>query len=134
MALTKTGSKKILEYALGNQTQPTTFYIGLSQSNEATLGDDPTLAGINETTGGSYARQSITANLTDWVESTDGNGYWQLTSKLLTFTGAFGGTCLSMFLTDASSGTSGTVFATKNLGTSRSATFTATFTLDLYKA
>jgi hypothetical protein len=118
-ALVDQGEEYFLKVGLGGATMAATTYLGLSQSNEATLGETITLAGINEVAGTGYARGSITSNLTDWTASLN-SGDWQMLSKQITFT-ATGGTwsaALSLFLATSADG-SGKVLSTKDLSMSR---------------
>ena len=119
-ALVDEGEEYFIKVAISEQLSvPTTFYLGLSQSNESTLGESVTLSTINEVSGTGYSRQGINSDDTDWTVSKD-SGDWQAQSKEVTFSAS--GTwsaALSMFLTTVASGTSGRVIATKDLSQSR---------------
>jgi hypothetical protein len=118
-ALVDQGEEYFLKVGIGAQAAAATTYLGLSQSNESTLGEAVALAGINEVTGTGYARKALTSGLSDWTASQVG-GDWQMQSKQLTFTaGGTWATALSMFLA-TSSDNSGKVLGTKDLGAARS--------------
>lgn len=117
-ALVNEGEEYFLKVGLGAAVMAAATYLGLSKSNEATLGEAVTLATIAEVSGTSYARCSVTSDLTDWTASLN-SGDWQLLSKQVTFTA--GGTwdaALSLFLATSSDG-SGKVLSTKDLSVSR---------------
>jgi hypothetical protein len=119
-ALVDEGEEYFIKVAISEQLSvPTTFYLGLSQSSESTLGETVTLSSVNEVSGSGYARQGINSDGTDWTVSQD-SGDWQAQSKEVTFSAS--GTwsaALSMFLCTVASGTNGKLIATKDLSQSR---------------
>ena len=102
--LTNAGENNINDVYFRATTEPTSFYIGLSTSDEATLGEAATLSGISEVTGTGYARQQVTRDSSGWPTLVGDT----VTSSTETFTA--GGTwtgAVSAFLTDSPSGTTG---------------------------
>lgn len=110
----------------GYTTTPATVYLGLDTRASLAEADDLIAISGEPSTGG-YARQSLSTGGTgaggqDLVMS-QVTGAYRLTSKSLTFThnttGASWTGLLNMFLTDASSGTSGKLYCSVALSTSR---------------
>lgn len=104
--LTDLGEGNILNVYFRANATPTGFYIGLSQSNEATLTETITLGSINEVTGTGYARQSVARSTGAWGAPSGTNPTTVAQSAAVTFSAS--GTwsaALSAFITDSSTGT-----------------------------
>lgn len=110
------GNKLALELVLGIGTPsvPAHVYVGLAT---ATVDEDSTLATITECTDATYSRQEATFDTPTEVS----DAMRTYTTADITF-GAFttGGAAIThAFLTDAASGTSGSVIACFTLGTTK---------------
>ena len=102
-------------FILGNAIAGGTYYVGLLHTTDISTspGTTATLAGITELSGSGYSRQSCVM-ATAASQATTGA---QVT---FTLTGTpTGGTATGWFLTDASSGTSGTLICSVNLAAAR---------------
>lgn len=119
MALVNEGEQFMLQVALSEQqTVPVTFYIGLSQTDETTLGEGATLATISEVTGSGYARKAVNSDAVDWTTGLSG-GDWRAISKEVTFSATGAWTqAKSAFLATTLDNT-GKLLATKDLSTPR---------------
>lgn len=95
----------------GESVLPTSFYLGLTNSN---YNWDSTIADLaaGEPTGNGYARQELTRNTTDWTVQ-EINGFMQALSKIVSFTasGDWDKQWLRMFICDVASGTSGDLYS-----------------------
>jgi len=109
-------SVSITSSAVGVGTIPQYYYLGLSQSNRATLTETVTLATINEVTGTGYARIAIKTNTAEWVALLTG-GYWQVTSAIANFTATAANWTeqKSLFLTNVPSGVGGKLIDVRDI-------------------
>jgi len=83
------GDVDIARTTTGAGSIPQYYWVGLSQDTRDDLGEDVTLADINEVTGTDYARVRVRTDTTDWTQAIIG-AYWQVVSKSVGF--AAGGT------------------------------------------
>lgn len=109
-------SVTITSLAVGVGTIPQYYYIGLSQEDRATLGEDVTLATIQEITGTGYKRLPVKTNTSEWVALLSA-GYWKVTSVVVTFTaaGSDWDEQKSIFITDVPTGNSGKVIDLRDI-------------------
>lgn len=78
------GDIAIARTTTGAGTIPQYYWVGLSQSLRATLGETATLSTINEVTGTGYARVRVRTDTTDWAQALI-SSYWQAKSKAVAF-------------------------------------------------
>ena len=78
------GDIDIARTTTGAGTIPQYYWIGLSQDLREDIGEDGTLADINEVSGTGYARVRVRTDTTDWSSALIG-AYWQTVSKALPF-------------------------------------------------
>lgn len=102
----------VTDIALGGN-----WYVGLCGSN--TLTESSVLADISDEVGTSngYARQALTRDLTGWPTVARVDPYFRALSATATFTasgGDFDATFTRPFLTNASAGTTGILYAVAN--------------------
>lgn len=118
-ALLDEGEQDILDIVFRDATEPSSFYVGLCNS---TPGETTTLTTLsNEASGSGYARIALARNGTDWPTLALASGDYQLTSLVKTFTASGGtiGPVTNAFLCTVASGTSGKLYATVALSTTR---------------
>lgn len=91
---------KILDHVFGNTaySTPATVYVGLSTTTITDAGGN-----ITEPAGGSYARVSVTNNVTNWPNASGGSKSNGTAITFPTATGSWG-TIIDFFIADASSG------------------------------
>ena len=110
--ITKEFEKSILgDIFQGTSLVPSTLYIGLC-SNETIYQDMP-LSEIVEVTGTGYSRQALLRGNADWSNPSEQSDSYSIESAIKTFTasGSDWTPFSRMFLTDAASGTTGSLFA-----------------------
>lgn len=118
-ALLDEGEQDILDIVFRNASEPSSFYVGLCNS---TPGETTTLTTLSgEPSGSGYARIALARDNTDFPTLALASGDYQLTSKTVTFTASGGtiGAVTSAFLCTVASGTSGKLYASVALSTSR---------------
>jgi hypothetical protein len=112
--LTRAGQRRALDAGVGKAISAfTTVYVGLATADP---GKNPTLAGVSEITTAGYARQAVTLSA-----ASDADPSVVSNSGILTF-GAFTADPPSIshcFLTDAATGTSGSIVYKWTLDTPR---------------
>ncbi|HIJ70660.1 MAG TPA: hypothetical protein HPP87_04765 [Planctomycetes bacterium] len=116
------GLQWLLEVAFSEeQAVPANFYLGLSQSDVATLTETATLASINEVTGTGYARQTVASDNVDFTSAVAGTNDRKQTTKTVTFTASASDwdDAESAFLATSSDG-SGKLVAIVDLSETRS--------------
>ncbi|HMD82453.1 MAG TPA: hypothetical protein VKE92_14150 [Anaerolineales bacterium] len=96
----------------GEATAPATYYLGLTNASYTFASATLTAIAAGEPSGNGYARQALVKNTSDWAVSAVNNQY-KAESISVTFTasGTWSPNWTRMFLCNASSGTSGIVFA-----------------------
>ena len=114
------GATDILGVYFRAATVRTSFYVGLGSGTRPT-GDTTIMTGLTEVTGTGYARNLLSNNTTDWPSLTLQSSEVAVDSKQVTFTCSSGtwSTYNYVFLTTTSSGTSGPLIASWDVGTAR---------------
>ena len=93
-ALVDVGEQRLLEVYFKDASEPTTFYISLSDaSNPCSIAETDSLSTANtgEPSGNGYARGTVERSATGWPTSALDSGDWQLTSSTETFTASGAG-------------------------------------------